>query len=262
MIEIPRIMRQQSGQAISDYDMIREGDRVLIGLSGGKDSLSLLHVLLHKKKIAPIRFEVGAITVDPQIQGFNPFPLKEYMQELGTPYIFIAQPIAEEARIRMEGNTLCSYCSRMKRGIMYTVARKEGYNVLALGHHLDDLAEGFFMSVIHNGSLHTMKAHYLNEDGDIRIIRPLIYTREQDTQNFATNANLPIIPSKCPECSPHFRVPTQRRHIKQLLSEEEKKNPHLFQSILAAVKPLIHSYNKLGHAGTSVSEPVSFKKKC
>jgi len=237
-------IRRLAGQAIGDFGMIRDGDKVLVGLSGGKDSLTLLHVLLHKKSVAPVRFDVGAVTVDPQIQGFDPSPLKAYLQRLDVPYFFVSQPIVEEARIRMEGDTFCAYCSRMKRGIMYTTARREGYKVLALGHHLDDLAESFFLSVFHNGSLHTMKAHYVNEDGDIRVIRPLIYVREHETRDFAHTAALPIIPSTCPACSPHFRVPTQRRHMKQLLAQEEKNNPRLFDSILAAVRPLLDGFRE------------------
>lgn len=242
--DIPKKLRQSTGEAISDFNMISDGDKILVGLSGGKDSLSLLQVLIQKRSVAPIEFEIGAVTVDPQIQGFDPSPLKAYMRHLGVPYFYISHPIAEDARIRMEGDTFCSYCSRMKRGIMYNITRKEGYNVLALGHHLDDLAESFFMSVFHNGSLHTMKAHYRNEDGDVRIIRPLIYAREQETRNFANTARLPIIPSKCPECSPYFKIPTQRRYIKQLLASEEKNNPQLFNSILAAVKPLLNGFEE------------------
>jgi tRNA 2-thiocytidine biosynthesis protein TtcA len=237
-IEIPKTIRYLTGRAIGDYDMIREGDRILVGLSGGKDSISLVHVLLQKQAVAPVNFEIGAITVDPQMQGFDPSPLKEYMRKLSVPHFIISQPIAEDARRRMEGHTLCSYCSRMKRGIMYSTARREGYTVLALGHHLDDLAESFFMSVFQNGSLHTIKAHYLNKEGDIRIIRPLIYVREQEIRNFAHQAGFPIIPSRCGEDSLDFRTPTQRRHIKQLLAQEEKNNPRLFHSLLAAMKPL------------------------
>lgn len=237
-IQIPKSIRYLTGCAIGDYDMIREGDRILIGLSGGKDSISLVHVLLQKQAVAPIKFEIGAITVDPQMRGFDPSPLKEYMRKLGVPHLFISQPIAEDARVKMEGHTLCSYCSRMKRGIMYSTARREGYTVLALGHHLDDLAESFFMSVFQNGSLHTIKAHYRNKEGDIRIIRPLIYVREQEIRNFAHQSGFPLIPSRCGEDSPHFRAPTQRRHIKQLLAQEEKNNPRLFHSLLAAMKPL------------------------
>jgi len=236
-IQIPKTIRYLTGLAIGDYDMIREGDRILIGLSGGKDSFSLLHVLLQKQAVAPILFEVGAITIDPQIQGYDPSPLKEHVRTLGVPYFFISQPIGEEASRKMEGHTLCSYCSRMKRGIMYSAARREGYSVLALGHHLDDLAESFFMSVFQNGSLHTIKAHYLNKEGDIRIIRPLIYVREQDIQDFTKKADLPIIHSTCSAYSPYLRVPTQRRRIKQLLSREEQNNPQLFHSLLKAIKP-------------------------
>jgi len=237
-VEIPEAIRHLTGLAIGDYRMIREGDRILVGLSGGKDSLTLLQVLLHKQSVAPIDFEVGAITVDPQMRGFEPSPLKEYVREFSVKHFFITHPIAEEAGTKMEGQTLCSYCSRMKRGIMYSVARREGYTVLALGHHLDDLAESFLMSVFNNGNLHTIKAHYQNKEGDVRIIRPLIYVREREIQEFARQANLPIIPSSCGEDSPHFRVPTQRRHVKQLLAREEQNNPRLFASILAAVKPL------------------------
>jgi tRNA(Ile)-lysidine synthase TilS/MesJ len=238
-LEIPRTIRYLAGCAIGDYDMIREGDRVLVGLSGGKDSLVLTHVLLQKKAVAPIHFEIGVVTVDPLMQGFDPSPLKEYVKDLCVPHFFITQPIAEEARTNMEGHTLCSYCSRMKRGIMYSTARREGFNVLALGHHLDDLAESFLMSIFRNGSLHTLKANYLNKEGDIRIIRPLIYVREQEIRDFATNAIMPIIPSSCGEDSPHFQAPTQRRHVKELLAREEGFNPQLFNSLLTAMKPLI-----------------------
>jgi tRNA 2-thiocytidine biosynthesis protein TtcA len=238
-MEIPRALRQLSGRAIHDYDMIRGGDRVLVGLSGGKDSLTLLHVLLQKKRVAPVDFEIGAVTVDPGMPGFDPSPLNGYLRRLGVPYFYVSQPIAEEARLRMEGDTLCAYCSRMKRGILYTTARRENYPVLALGHHLDDLAESFLMSLFLNGSLHTMRARYVNEDGDVRIIRPLIYVREHQTREFSRAANLPVVPSTCPECSPHFRAPAQRNHIKQMLAAEEKSNPRLFNSLLAAIKPLI-----------------------
>ena len=151
-----RLMRHV-GRAIADFKMINEGDRILLGVSGGKDSLSLLLILHHLKQYAPIKFELGAITVDPQIEGFNPSPLKDYIASLGIPYFYQEQAILDQAEGSMDGDSFCSFCSRMKRGILYSTVRKEGYNVLALAQHLDDLAESFLMSAFHNGKLQTMK---------------------------------------------------------------------------------------------------------
>ncbi|MCP3871456.1 MAG: tRNA 2-thiocytidine biosynthesis protein TtcA [Gammaproteobacteria bacterium] len=216
--------------------MIRENDRVLIGVSGGKDSLGLLQILLHLKSYAPVRFELGVITVDPQVEGFDPSELQPYYEKLGVPYHYCQQPIMEQARQNMDRDSFCSYCSRMKRGIMYSTCREEGYNVLALAQHLDDLAESLMMSMFHGGQLRTMKAHYLNDSGDVRIIRPLCYCRETQTGAFALNAELPVVADSCPAC---FSAPTQREYMKQLLAREEKNNSHLFSSLLHAMKPLM-----------------------
>ncbi len=224
------------GNAIADFDMIRAGDRVLLGLSGGKDSLSLLHILLHLQAVAPIRFELGVVTVDPMSDSFDPSPLKDYVPALGLDYFFESQPIMELGKEHMQGDSYCSWCARMKRGIMYTTARREGYNVLALAQHLDDLAESFLMSAFNTGQLRSMKAHYTIAEGDIRVIRPLVYTREPMTAAFAQEAGLPVIAENCPAC---FSMPTQRQHIKELLRAEEQHNTGLYSSILTAIKPLI-----------------------
>jgi len=224
------------GNAITEFDMIREGDRVLLGLSGGKDSLSLLHILLHLQAVAPIRFELAAITIDPMSDSFDPSPLKSYVASLGIPYFYESQPIMDLGKEHMQGDSYCSWCARMKRGIMYSTARREGYPVLALAQHLDDLAESFLMSAFHTGQLRTMKAHYTIGEGDIRVIRPLIYTRESQTAAFAQQAELPVIMENCPAC---FSMPTQRQHIKTLLLAEEKHNTGLYSSILTAIKPLL-----------------------
>ena len=223
------------GRAIADFDMIRDGDRILLGLSGGKDSLSLLHILHHLQSYAPVRFELAALTVDPMIAGFHPEYLKPYLADLGIPYFFEAQAIEEQAREHMRNDSFCSFCSRIKRGIMYTTLRREGYNVLALAQHLDDLAESFLMSAFHGGQLRTMKAHYTNKDGDIRIIRPLVYVRERQTRDFAAEARLPVVPDSCPAC---FDMPTQRAHMKSLLAREESHNKYLFKCLLQAMRPL------------------------
>ncbi|KPK40024.1 MAG: adenine nucleotide alpha hydrolase [Gammaproteobacteria bacterium SG8_47] len=232
----PKALLRPVGKAIADFDMIREGDRILLGVSGGKDSLSLLHVLSHLRTYAPVRFELGAMTVDPEVEGFDPSALKNYVAQLGVPYFYREQPIMEEAKRNMKGDSFCAYCSRMKRGIMYTTVRNEGYNVLALAQHLDDLAESFLMSAFRGGQLRTMKAHYLNDEGDVRIIRPFIYVRERQTAAFAAEARLPVIADSCPAC---FTMPTERQHMKELLAREETHNKTLFKNLLTAMRPLL-----------------------
>jgi tRNA 2-thiocytidine biosynthesis protein TtcA len=232
----PKSLISAAGRAIADYAMIREGDRVLLGLSGGKDSLSLLHVLLQLQKKAPVRFELAACTVDPQSPDYDPSPLRPYLAELGVRHFLESQPIVEQAKAHMGKDSFCAYCSRMRRGILYRVGREQGYNVLALAQHLDDLAETFLLSTFFGGKLRTMKAHYLNDAGDIRVIRPLVYARERQTRDFAQRAGLPVIMENCPAC---FAMPMQRWQMKQMLAEQELKHPTLFASLLTAMRPLM-----------------------
>lgn len=232
----PKSLLSRVGKAIVDYAMIRDGDRILLGVSGGKDSLSLLQILCHLRTYAPVRFDLGIITVDPGVDGFDPSTLLPYYQHLGLPYIYQPQPIMAEAMTRLKGDSFCAYCARMKRGIMYTSCRRGGYNVLALAQHLDDLAESFLMSAFHGGQLRTMKACYLNDEGDIRVIRPLVYCRESQTAAFAQQAGLPLVADSCPAC---FTAPTQRLYMKQLLAREARANPALFPNLLNAMRPLM-----------------------
>ncbi len=232
----PKPLLRAAGSAIMDFSMIRPGDRVLLGLSGGKDSLSLLHVLLELRDKAPVRFELGAATVDPCIEGFDPSFLKDYVSDLGVPYFYRRQDIVGRALKTMRGDSFCAYCSRMRRGILYATAREQGYNVLALAHHLDDLAESFLMSAFYGGSLRTMKAHYVNDAGDLRIIRPFVYARERQTRDFAIRAGLPAIVDNCPAC---FRMPTKRMQMKEMLSVQEKTHKRLFSNLLTTMKPLM-----------------------
>jgi len=226
------------GRAIKDFDMIHDGDRILLGVSGGKDSLSLLHILRYLQTYAPVRFELAAMTVDPQVEGFDPSILKTYMAELGVPYFYQSSAIEQRAKEQMGKDSFCSFCSRIKRGVMYRTARDEGYNVLALAQHLDDLAESFLMSAFHGGQLRTMKAHYENAEGDIRIIRPLVYARERQMASYSHDAGLPVIADSCPAC---FDMPTQRQRMKNLLANEEKSNKGLFKSLLTTLKPIMDS---------------------
>jgi len=232
----PKSLLRQVGRAIADFDMIRAGDRILLGVSGGKDSLSLLHILRHLRTYAPVRFDLGVVTIDPQVPGFDPQSLRDYYDRLGVPWHYEQQPIMEQAKAHMDGDSFCAYCARMKRGIMYRLCREHSYNVLALAQHLDDLAESLLLSVFHGGQLRTMKAHYRNDAGDLRIIRPLVYCRERQTAAYAAAAGLPVVADSCPAC---FTMPTRRAGMKELLAREEQENPHLFASMLHAMRPLL-----------------------
>ena len=216
--------------------MIRAGDRILLGLSGGKDSLSLLHVLKHFQRRAPLEFDLASMTVDPMAGDFDPSPMIPYLEELGVEYHYVRKPILELAKRHMGRKSYCAFCSRIKRGLMYQTARENGFNVIALAQHLDDLAESFLMSAFHGGKLKTMKAHYVNDDGDLRIIRPLVYVRERQTSDFAYHNGLPVIADSCPAC---FSMPTQRQHMKALLAAEEAQNNLLFKSLRATLRPLM-----------------------
>lgn len=247
----PKSLLRQVGRAIADFDMIREGDRILLGVSGGKDSLSLLQILMHLRTYAPVHFDLAAITVDPEVPGFDPARLQDYYRGLGIHWYYERQPLMEQARAHMDGNSFCAYCSRMKRGIMYRICREAGFNVLALAQHLDDLAESLLMSIFHGGQLRTMKAHYLNDAGDIRIIRPLVYCRERQTGAFAAATKLPVVPDSCPAC---FSMPTRREHMKALLAQEEQGHQHLFANILHAIRPLM-TEGALPASNQSQSDP-------
>jgi tRNA(Ile)-lysidine synthase TilS/MesJ len=232
----PKSLLRQVGRAIADFEMVRDGDRILLGVSGGKDSLSLLETLRHLQRHAPVRFELAALTIDPEVPGFDPRPLTDWYRERGIHWFYERQPIMEQARAHMDGDSFCAYCARMKRGIMYRLCRAHGYNVLALAQHLDDLAESLLMSMFHGGQLRTMKAHYLNNAGDVRIIRPLVYCRERQTRDYAAAAGLPVVPDSCPAC---FQMPTRREHMKALLAREEAEHSQLFASLLQAMRPLL-----------------------
>jgi tRNA 2-thiocytidine biosynthesis protein TtcA len=244
LLKPPKKLLRPIGKAVADYQMIKNGDRLLLGLSGGKDSLSLLHVLRHLQTYAPVRFELAVATVDPGIEGFDPSPLKDYLAGLGIDYFYQKQAIAEQAKENMGRDSFCAYCSRMRRGILYSTARKNNCNKLVLAQHLDDLAESFMMSVFHGGSLRTMKAHYTIDAGDLQVIRPLVYVRERQLVRFAQAAELPVIADNCPAC---FSKPTQREHMKQLLAQQEQNSSQLFSNMLHAMRPLMGEVIKEGN---------------
>ena len=236
IIEPPKDILKFVGEAIKDFNMINQDDGVLVALSGGKDSLSLLNILRYLQRKAPVKFKLGAVTIDPKTVEYDPSPLKAYLRKLGIPYFYEVDNLIERAEKSMENNSICSFWSRMKRGMIYSCARREGYNVIAMGQHLDDLAESFIMSAFNNGTLRTMKANYVIDKGDLRVIRPLVYCREKLFKSFSESWNLPVITENWPAW---FSEPKERHRVKLLLSQQEHEIPTLFSSLLNCMKPLM-----------------------
>jgi tRNA(Ile)-lysidine synthase TilS/MesJ len=212
-----------------------------LGLSGGKDSLSLLHCLLEFKRKLPIRFDLEVCTVDPMTSSFDPSPLVPYVESLGIKYHYLKEEIVDRAtEAGKKGKmvtSLCAYCARMKRGLLYSCARNNKCNKLVLAQHLDDCAESVMMSMMHNGLLRTMKANYTIDAGDLSVIRPLVYCRESLMTDFAKKCNLPVINENCPAC---FEEPKERDRIKKMLSREETLYPNVYDNIRRALMPLMH----------------------
>jgi selenocysteine lyase/cysteine desulfurase/tRNA(Ile)-lysidine synthase TilS/MesJ len=240
-VKPPAKMMRLITQAMIQWNMVEEGDRLLLGLSGGKDSLSLLHCLLDFQRKLPLKFEIEVCTIDPMTPSFDPSPLIPYVESIGLKYHYIRDDIVERAnKSGRDGSTvssLCAFCARMKRGNLYTCARRNQCNKLVLAQHLDDCAESFFMSVMHNGFLRTMKANYKINAGDISVIRPMVYCRESLMTEFAKAANLPVINENCPAC---FEEPKERARIKKLLTREETLYPNFYDNLKRSLIPLMH----------------------
>ncbi|KAK3925055.1 tRNA-cytidine(32) 2-sulfurtransferase [Frankliniella fusca] len=248
----PKNIWKPTMEAIDEFGMIRDGDKVMVCLSGGKDSLSLLHTLRQYQFYARtkgINFTFGAATVDPGSTAYDPKPLIPYLASLGVHYLYEEQSILDQA-LENGCSSVCSFCSRMKRGRLYAAARANGYNVLALGQHLDDLAESFLMSTFHNGRLRTMKAHYHIKERDLRVIRPFVYVREKSLRQFAESKGLPIIAENCPAC---FEAPKERHRTKQLLAQQEILFPKIFWSLRSSLHPLL-SFRYTGQEGAVYSK--------
>jgi len=241
IVKPPKKLLRMATQAIIQWEMLQDGDRLLLGLSGGKDSMSLLHCLLEFQRKLPIKFEIEVCTIDPMTPSFDPSPLIPYVETLGLKYHYIRDDIVSRAESSgKEGNmvsSLCAFCARMKRGNLYNCARRNNCNKLVLAQHLDDCAESFMMSMMHNGFLRTMKASYKIDSGDLSVIRPLVYCRESLMTDFAKAANLPVINENCPAC---FEEPKERARIKKLLNREEILFPNFYDNIKRSLIPLMH----------------------
>ncbi len=232
-------LRRETGKAIADFNMIQDGDRIMVCISGGKDSLTMLDILLSMRDHAPINFEILAVNLDQKQPGFPEDVLPNYFESIGVPYRILEEDTYSlVTEMVPEGKTYCGWCSRFRRGILYRFAREEGYNKIALGHHRDDMIETLFLNLFHGGKLKSMPAKLLSDDGANIVIRPLAYCREKDIARYAEMCELPIIP--CNLCGSQDNL--QRQVIKEMLQAWDKQHPGRLESIFRGITDVVPSH--------------------
>jgi len=230
--KLAKRIRRQAGEAIADFGLIEEGDRVMVCLSGGKDSFGMLDVLIGLRDKAPVGFELVAVNLDQKQPGFPARVLPEYLEARGVPYRIVEQDTYSVVkRVIPEGGTMCSLCSRLRRGALYRVAGELGATKIALGHHRDDVLATFFLNLFHGGTLKAMPAKLRSDDGRHIVIRPLVYVAEADLAAYAEAKAFPIIP--CNLCGSQANL--QRRVIGDMLRQWERQHPGRIESIRRAL---------------------------
>ncbi|MEN8719933.1 MAG: tRNA 2-thiocytidine(32) synthetase TtcA [Oceanococcaceae bacterium] len=231
-------LRRQVGQAIADYSMIEDGDRVMVCLSGGKDSYTMLDMLLALREAAPVHFDILAVNLDQKQPGFPEHILPEYLRAKGVPFHILEQDTYSVVkRVLPEGKTQCGLCSRLRRGALYQFAHDNGYNKIALGHHMDDIVETLFLNLFHGGRMAAMPPKLKSNDGRNVVIRPLAYCRASDTQAYSEEQGFPIIP--CTLCGSQPNL--QRVTIRRMLAEWDRQAPDRVYKIFRAMQHIAPS---------------------
>ncbi|EGR3365726.1 tRNA 2-thiocytidine(32) synthetase TtcA [Vibrio parahaemolyticus] len=231
--KLQKRLRRNVGNAITDYNMIEEGDVVMACISGGKDSFAMLDILLNLQKAAPIKFEVVAVNLDQKQPGFPEHILPEYFEALNIPYYIVDKDTYSVVKEKVpEGKTTCGLCSRLRRGTLYSFAEKIGATKLALGHHMDDIVETMFLNMFHGSRLKAMPPKLRSDDGRNVVIRPLTYCREKDLIKYAEHKDFPIIP--CNLCGSQENL--QRQAIKAMLIDWDKKTPGRVEAIFKSIQ--------------------------
>ena len=237
--KLKKRLRRLVGEAIADYAMIKDGDKVMVCLSGGKDSFTLLDILLSLKLNAPVSFEIVAVNLDQKQPGFPEHVLPQYLKECGIPFHIIEQDTYSVVkRVVPEGQTTCGLCSRLRRGALYRYAIENGISKIALGHHRDDILETFFLNLFHGGTLKAMAPKLLSDDNKHIVIRPLAYCKERDINEYARLRDFPIIP--CNLCGSQENL--QRQAMKTMLAEWDKRFPGRVDTIFGALKNVAPSH--------------------